>query len=304
MSGIADGPLQAPAPFVVGVARSGTTLLRLMLDSHPDLAIPAETHFLPPLIRRVNELERAGADTDELRAATLELIVGHPRFRDLGVAADALEAHLAALQEIDAGAAARAVHLVHAADQGKPRWGDKTPRYLRRMRPLWEALPEARFVHLVRDGRDVAVSLAQVSWGTADPAEAARLWKDGIEGGRNHLKWVPAECYVELRYEELVAEPERVLRRAAEFLELPWDRSMLAYHEHAHERLEPILRDFVSGSGRRITAEQRRRQHSGLDAPPSAEGVGRWRRELSRSDVRRFERVAGDLLEELSYPLS
>src|SRR5262245_3901666 len=120
-----------PAPFVVGVARSGTTLVRLLLDSHPELAIPGETHFIPPLIRHFGELREGGASADELCAATVEFITRHPRFADFGITREALAEHLAALEDVDVGDAARAVHVVHAAGEGKPRWGDKTPRYLR-----------------------------------------------------------------------------------------------------------------------------------------------------------------------------
>jgi hypothetical protein len=297
----ASGSL-VPAPFVVGVPRSGTTLLRLMLDAHPELAIPAETHFLPPLIRRVTDLERSGATAAEVRAAVLAFIVEHPRFGDLDVPETALAAHLAGIETVTAADAARAVHVVHAELQGKPRWGDKTPRYVRRMASLHETLEEARFVHVIRDGRDVAVSLSEVSWGTADAAEAAGLWKEVILGGRKNLKRIPPETYLEVRYEDLVAGPEAVLRRVASFVELRWDERMLAYHERATARMAPVERDFEAPSGRRVTAAERRRQHAGVDEPPRRDRVGRWRDELGSDQVARFEAVAGDLLEELGYP--
>src|SRR5947207_10054330 len=80
-----------PAPFVVGVPRSGTTLVRLMLDAHPDLAIPPETHFLPKLIRLVQEADEA----EDARAAALEFITTHRRWPDFGLEADDLRERLA-----------------------------------------------------------------------------------------------------------------------------------------------------------------------------------------------------------------
>src|SRR5690606_22340526 len=111
----AAGP---PAPFVVGVGRSGTTLLRLMLDAHPELAIPPETHFLPELI----ESARSGAGAAELAAAA----AASRHWGDLGISALDFEARLR-LGGTRPDQAARAFFELYAERHGKPRWGDKTP---------------------------------------------------------------------------------------------------------------------------------------------------------------------------------
>ena len=108
-----------PAPFVVGVPRSGTTLLRLMLDAHPELAIPPETHFIPAVIRAC----RRGASPDEVAAA----MTGHRRWADFGIDVDELLSRLRALGGPEPGPALRAFYELYAARQGKQRWGDKTP---------------------------------------------------------------------------------------------------------------------------------------------------------------------------------
>lgn len=289
------------APFVVGVARSGTTVMRLMLDAHPQLAIPAETHFVPGLIVRWRKLEASGAPQHELRALCVDFITSHPRWGDLGISAGELEAHLTAIPAPGVADAARAVHLLAAERAGKPRWGDKTPGYLRKMRLIKRALPEARFVHVIRDGRDVALSLAEVSWGTDDVAEAAELWKKGIKGARRHAGRMPPGSYMEMRYEALVFDPEVVLREVAAFVELPWDERMLDYHENAGERMAPTVRDMRSRAGRVITAAERQRQHALAAEPPRPDRVGRWQQEMKPGDRSRFEKVAGGLLEELGY---
>ena len=291
-----------PAPFIVGVNRSGTTLLRLMLDAHPQLAIPAETHFVPRLIKRWRRLDAEDVPQDERRRIVVELITSHPRWGDLGIGEDELRAHLEAISPLGLADVARAVHLVHAHAQGKPRWGDKTPRYLRELRRISAALPEARFVHLIRDGRDVAVSLRGVSWGTADPAEAAELWSGQILAARREAARLPAGTYMEVRYEDLVGEPERALRAIADLLDLRWEPAMLSYHERARERMAPVMRDRRRRDGTvAVTAAERARQHAGVDEPPGAHRVGRWRSELAAPDRERFEAVAGELLGELGY---
>jgi hypothetical protein len=282
-----------PAPFVVGVSRSGTTLLRLMLDAHPQLAIPPETHFIPDLVKAC-EQEHAGPEE------ALELITTYRRWPDFGLEAEELGRRLRPIDPFGPGEALRAFYGLYAERAGKPRWGDKTPHYTRRM-PLIEAvLPEARFVHLIRDGRDVALSLIEVHFGPEDVREAAKRWSRWIVKARRHGQRV--RHYLELRYEDLVSEPEAVLRQVCEFVDLPWDPVMLDYHQRAGERMEESARAIARRRGGEVPADMRARQHRNVRQPPQEARVGRWRREMSASDQAEFEAVAGDLLGELGYP--
>ena len=108
------------------------------------------------------------------------------------------------------------------------------------MQPIGELLSEARFVHLIRDGRDVALSRRARGMGASKPmADTARLWRKRIEGAREAAKRLRGR-YVELRYEDLVADPEPGLRRVCELIELDYDPAMLAYHDGAGERLAEL----------------------------------------------------------------
>ncbi len=294
-------PAGFPAPFIVGVGRSGTTLLRLMLDAHPDLTIPPETHFIPGLI------EAAGA-----RRATpesiLEAIVSHQQsgWVESGVEESAMLERLANLRPLDATGAMRAFYGLYAARHGKPRFGDKTPRYVTAIDVIAPALPEARFIHMIRDGRDVALStnkrLVELRNSKPVPTQKmAKRWRDRIVAARE----VPLEPgrYLEIRYEDLVLETEPTLHAVCEFIELDFDAGMLEYHERASDRLQEMNRDHERSGGRRgaLSGSERLQAHALTSAPPQASRTDVWRTDMPAEDRESFEAVAGDLLAELGY---
>jgi hypothetical protein len=291
--GTGDRP---PAPFVVGVARSGTTLLRLMLDAHPDLTIPPETHFIPKVI------EACGSDGDA-RERVLELLTNHRRWADFGLDPAEFRRRVEGLPEpLDPGEVLRTFYGLYAEQQAKPRWGDKSPSYVRKLPKVARALPEAHFIHLIRDGRDVALSQMEVHHGAAEAREAAEGWVGAITKARRQAKRVPH--YLELRYEDLVDDAEPVLRRVCDFIDLRFDPAMLEYHRGASKRMAETTRDFERGKGPAIPAEVRAKQHERVAAPPQKDRAGRWRTDMSAEDRASFEEVAGELLADLGYEVT
>ena len=285
----AGGP--PPAPFVVGVGRSGTTLLRLMLDAHPELAIPAETHFVPDLLEREGECRMAGELVDAIVAART--------WDDFGLDPDELRA--AAADAHGAAGVLRAFYGLCAKREGKPRWGDKTPGYVKRMKPIGAALEEARFIHLIRDGRDVALSRRKRGMGAEKPiGDVADLWKRRIEHARKQAKRLRGR-YLELRYEDLVAEPERALRGICDLIELDFDPAMLAHHERAGDRIAELGDLAAEGRKQGRDAGERQASHALAAQPPSDARTEAWRAEMDPAERAEFEHVAGGLLAELGY---
>lgn len=283
----------APSPFIVGAARSGTTLLRLMLDAHPDLAIPPETHFIP-------QAAQACEHAPDPRRAFLETMMSSRRWGDYGIGKDQLARRIYSVEPFDLGEALRAFYELYAERFGKPRWGDKTPPYVDRMDLIQDLLPEARFVHVVRDGRDVALSSMGLWFGPDSIEEAARRWRSVIEEARRQSRKLPH--YLEIRYEDLVSNTEPALRKVSDFVGLPWDPGMLAYHETAEERLSEIQQDVrATDGGMVIRGEERRAIHSLTNRPPQRDRIGRWRQEMTAKDRERFEELAGETLRELGY---
>jgi hypothetical protein len=294
-------PEQPPAPFVVGVARSGTTLLRLMLDAHPELAIPPETHFIPKLAKAMGELPKSVGE-QEMRRRAHDVITGHRRWPDFGLDAGELDRRFDHTEPFNATHALRAFYALYAEKQGKPRWGDKSPSYVRRMRRVHAVLPESHFIHLIRDGRDVALSQLEVHHGNDEVTAAATEWVEGVEKARQVGGGI-GDSYMEVRYEDLVADPRPNLELICDRIGLSFDPAMLEYHRGAEERMAETVRDMERGEGA-VTAEQRAKQHENVSKPPQRDRAGRWRRDMSAEQQRAFESVAGNLLADLGYELA
>lgn len=277
-------PEPLPAfPFVVGEARSGTTLLRVMLDAHPQLSIPPESYFVSGLYPYRSRYERDGSFDLARFAADL---TGLHKFRDWDLDADALGAAFGS--SMPGGTYADAIRLLYgtyAAAHDKPRYGDKSPGYVARMKLLTQLFPEARFVHIVRDVRSVALSLTEMpaEWGTRTVPEGAARWRHRVSRGHTEGTALGPERYLEVRYEDLVADAERELRRMIEFLLLPWDDAVLHYAEGGLSRVP-------SGS---------QAIHGNVASAPKT--TRDWRSQMTPEDLEVVEAIAGDVMTEMGY---
>ncbi|HKJ36684.1 MAG TPA: sulfotransferase [Solirubrobacterales bacterium] len=289
-------PAGPPAPFIVGVTRSGTTLLRLMLDAHPDLAIPPETHFVPQLIRKTG---KRGISCEEAHG----VVTGHRQWGDFGLDSGELLRRYCELDQIDPESTVRTFFELYAEREGKPRWGDKTPNYVKRMRQIERTIPEARFIHMIRDGRDAALSRFKRLLKDPPPIEqVAGRWVKKIEGARDDARKL--DGYLEVSYEDLVRDTETQLKRVCEFIELPWDPRILRYYERADERLAEMTRDLPGDDGKPMRpADHRKEAHLLTRKPPDPSRLARWKQDMDPADNEVFERVAGDMLSELGYEL-
>lgn len=268
-----------PPILVLGVRRSGTTLLRVMLDRHSEVAVPDESYFVPQLADR--HLRRVDPDAfvDDLRRIDT--------LAEWNVPLDKVRTRLRRGMPI--GAAIATVYAVYAEERGKERWGDKTPMYMQNLHLLERLFPDALFVHLIRDGRDAATSFLSMpkdlmteTWMQPESvAEFACQWRAEVKAARR-LGWrVGGSRYLEVRYEELVQDVETVLRRISTFALLPY---------------EPRMVDYVG----KVEGSSAKPHQQSLNRPPTV-GLRDWRLQMSPEEVGAFEQVAGDLLGELGY---
>jgi hypothetical protein len=269
-----------PPFFVVGCARSGTTLLRCMLDSHRRLAVPPESHFIPRLAPR-----------NARSAFDIERILENPQIRTWDIDAAAVRSAVVRRQAATFAEQVDALFGLYATARGKQRWGDKTPDYVEQITEIAAIFPDALFVHVIRDGREVATSLAQRAWGPASAVAGAFWWRRQVTRGRRDGAALPADRYLELRLEDLIADPESQLRRLCAFLGEEFDPAMLDYHLTAEARMREPQETLLAFT------------HPDLAKPPTA-GLRDWRAGLSTAEQEAIEAVCAPLLRELGYPTS
>jgi hypothetical protein len=274
-------PSEAASPFfIVGNDRSGTTMLRLILD-RSSVAIPPESMFLVDFepVRRAG-----GLDDHEAATAFLRRVREHPRVRLWGIA-DVPPAVPLGLTHAEAYRfAVEAPFRAYARANEKERWADKTPLYLAHVAELAEVWEQARFVVLVRDGRDVALSLLGVPFGPNNVWAAARFWARGIDLGIDAEKRF-GERVLRVRYEDLVTDPAPHVERLCRFLGLEFDPDMLAIE---HSDASKVQKDQAGW-------------FTNVWAGINRSAVGKWKREMSSRQQRVFDQVAGPQLERMGY---
>lgn len=243
--------------FIVGAGRSGTTMLRLILAGHSGLHVCPETWFIADLAAHLPR--REPLTPMELERA-ITLITGHYRWPDLGLSETELRRMVADLERPTLRAVIDTIYGRLARAVGKPRIGDKTPLYVRILPTLAELYPDAQFIHLLRDGRDVAMSYIDAGWWRHRCYQGDRFeWTAAVRAARDFASKARAGTWFELRYEELVAAPEVVVRRLCAYL---------------GEGFEPSMIDFPNRVD--LVPERERRIHPRLIQPITAAAIGKW----------------------------
>lgn len=206
--------ISTPRPiFIVGCHRSGTTLLRLILDSHEHISCGPETRFLADLSKVTGE--------------------GWPRMSLYGFPKEYWYEKFAELFSD--------FQSEYARQRGKPRWADKTPLYALHLDFIDALFPDCQIVHVIRDGRDVVASHRD-RWGYLAAVKAVDKWPKYVKKARAFGRSMPSDRYTEVRYEHLVADTEPTLRKLLEFLGEPWDPAVLAHEDAPHEVMERYKR--------------------------------------------------------------
>lgn len=283
MSHQPDGP-KGPV-FIVGAPRSGTTLMQYMLRSHPAISIPSgESHFIVPLCRdeagfgdlsRRENVRRVLQTMLDKRRLFLETDLPGMRF-DVDELAD--EFH--ALGTDSVPKVISALYAKNARGEGKQRWGDKTPPYVRHLPLLADKFPQARFVHVIRDPRDCVMSMLRRRYdlATYNSYHGAEIWRLFVDDGQAAGSRLGPDRYFELRYEDLLENPELKLRELCGFLDEEYTDGLINFQRPRTPGKTPLLSQALQPENRQ-----------------------KWREAMSPGQIRMIESVTGEVMQRNGY---
>lgn len=266
--------------FIIGAGRSGTTLFSKMLNKHPNLAVPPESHFFKvfyPLLPYYGDLDNAAN-----RARMIDDILASYFVRRWVPKVDRQQFE-ANIEHNDFGGIFDALMRTWAQQNGKSRWGEKTPQHLHFTREIQQYLADAKFVHIYRDGRDVAISSIKAGFGAKTIYGAARRWVAEMDIMARVRGKFGADTLLELSYDDLLDDPKGTLERLCAFLGEDYDDAMLEfYQENTWEAVSSAY-------------------EKNLDQPLMRTNKQKWRAEMSNEELRVFEAVAHDMLKQMGY---
>lgn len=276
-----------PFFFAIGAPRSGNTLLRAMLSSHPRVCIPPESYFLATATKVFRSLPRKSwndvvdrvlysfecpqfvetwrIDLDRVRRRAWDLAGEHRTCRDVLLALYA--------------------EYAESVKPGADVWGDKTPQNTLNLPWIHMVWPDAKFIWLLRDGRDAVASYVNSGLTRLGLDNACALWRRSNRAASGFCGDIGgAQCQV-LRYEALVSEPRGCMERMSSFLGVEFSAAML---------------DFSGGAGSLGDVPQFA-HHANVMKDLTADSVGKWRRTLSPGDQRRVQELLKPDLQEFGY---
>jgi len=243
--------------FLVGAPRSGTNWLQRMLGAHPDVVyLPSETHLFSYGLRRLDEQVQHGLLTSP---ATGKVYLER-------------EEWVRAMREFCVLVYGR---VADSIDPSARLVVERSPTHVLHLQLIGEVFPDAAVVHIVRDGRDVARSIARQVWAPDDVRAAAEQWRDAIIAGRAAAPLLAR--YREVRYEQLMGDPRRQLAELYGWLGIAAD--------------DRVLDDVA------LTADT----PFNVDPASPEVGIGKWRTEWNAAQLRAFDEIAGDVRRDLGY---
>ena len=285
--------------FIIGNPRSGTTLLRLMLNSHSNIVVPPECGFAVWWYEKYKGWNQDSSYDQQALKHFLQDLSTSRKMETWDLDFGALREYLWAVKPSCYAELVSSIYVFFGRSRGKEfhRWGDKNNFYIQHVDTLDAIFPEASFIHIIRDGRDVACScrnLAKLSIRSkyspnlpTDIADIAAEWTSNVKKAISSFESIGDERVCEVRYEDLVADSQTELIRICAFLQEPYDEQMLEYYKYnINEHQEPI--EFLQWKGKT------------LEKPTTSE-VGKFRHELSIQEIRSFQSIAGCLLERYGY---
>lgn len=274
--------------FIIGYERSGTTLLMAMVGCHPRIAIP-EVGWLFPRIYPWRYTYGDLSINSNFRIMAAEMLFGlnQPLWGMSLNPMTAVDEIISLSPERIYAGIYTAMHLRYAKEFGnKPRWGQKTPNNLFFVPQILENFPNAQFIFITRDGRDACATSMESAFGAGNIFMAAHTWNLANNFIKPFRSEYDSSTWFDVKYEELVREPVKVLKKICEFIGETYDPRMLEFHK------TPIG-----------VARGKQKDHAPLGRPVTDKYIGIYKRLLSVRDLQIYASVAGEAHKEAGYEL-
>jgi glycosyltransferase involved in cell wall biosynthesis len=245
-----------PVPFIIGVEGSGGSFLRSILNGHDELAMASNTLFIHELISKAKHISSY--------KQFYKILTRHSQWDDFNIDKNKFLQQLKSFKEFTPGDGLRIFYQLYADVLKKKRWGDETPLHDHHILAISNLMPDARFIHVIRDGRDLALA-GQGNRKDINIVAQANNWIWRIRDTRRQSQLV--SHYLEVRLEDLIENTESVLKGLCNFIELPFSKQML----------------------------------TSFETPMDIAKIGAWKTEMTNEDRKKFEAIAGYLLRDLEY---
>jgi len=277
--------------FIVGCDRSGTTLLSLIINKSPNFHVTLESGFLPKLRERAEEYgdfskprQRWYFIRDLQYTNATSKTFAFDIFDISDIKCETAIRDVAPTNYVEA---CRAVFRADAEEAGATRWANKTPKYVQHIDWLADAFPDAQFIHIIRDPRDVSASLIETGWHSTY-REAARYWKKQVCAGRKLGSRLSGQKYDEVSYEKLVLNPIQEVKRLSEWLNIDLGEEALQFYETAGDEI----------------SDEHKYLFPLIDQPIDPSRAYAWKNEVRERSIADVEEEVGSIMENLGYSLS
>ena len=275
--------------FITGRPRTGTTLLRTLLDTHTQIVVPFECSFIVDLYPRYAGIERWNKETKEI---FLHDFLNQPLLSFWNLDKDKLKKKVLQLPEgITYAGLCRFLLLQFSSITAKDHIiaiGDKNPVNTLHFNKLSRLFPDAKFIHLLRDPRDQIASMKSVDFELPWVTSLSYRWKYFNRKADKFRKKHP-ERILYLRYEDLVSRPKEEMQKIFSFLNIPYDESIFNFYETREAFEEKYSKEYVN------------RHHSHLFQPISTGRIGNWDKKLTRYNLKMIDAVTGRYAKRFGY---
>ncbi|NET82464.1 MAG: sulfotransferase [Moorea sp. SIO1F2] len=274
--------------FIVGCPRSGTTLLQVLMDAHPDICIPPESHIFPRFSESFDDYGDLSQNYN-LKLFVKDILNDEPiKLWGLKIS---VPAFCSKLQERSVKGVISRLFELYAEREGKSKWGDKTPQHAMYLKQIKALFPQSRIIHIIRDGRDVAESLSRVLIGPKSIYGIAHRWKKYILSFQEFKKTINSHEFLEVHYENLVKNPKKELSKIFKFL-----------GEDYSEDDSEVVQD-IPETVRKHHYLKAATLHDSLNKSISSQKIGVFKSKFKTREIEIFESIAGEALTGYGYSL-